>query len=464
MKENFKEITARYAHIAEAVRKVKKIEKRGCIIMPTGSGKTLVMTEYLFSQKEAKVLFLVPQINIGYQALRTFQNFGVSAEIEIMTYSTLLSVVTRGDLGRFLQFTHIILDEFHRLGAERWGEAWGVVESQLPEETKIIGLTATETRYLDGGRDMCKELFEGKAVVNISLRDAFLKKFIFKAPRYVYANYTTSEEFSEMTEKATEALKTAGPHRKEDLQKFIKQVSAARVNWEKSQGIPGLIKRNLNPDARRILVFYFGIAKEKKVEDLMRDYFEKAGYKNLVFYHANSGHSDSVKQVEAFNAADTEDGNTHIMLSINMLNEGIHVKDCHNMIMFRSTMSPNIFMQQIGRVMSLQTNVEKPVILDLVNNITNITSESIKGLIPTEEEVKKLQEAEREGKLPLGMKAEDFIVDVHENLFTDSIELADAFNRIFNSNYVVTEVVNYIRAYVKQHGVLPPEINEEDFK
>ena len=60
---------------------------------------------------------------------------------------------------------YIVLDEFHRAGAECWGEST-VALLKLCPEAKLLGLTATNIRYLDNNRDMAEELFDGHMMQN----------------------------------------------------------------------------------------------------------------------------------------------------------------------------------------------------------------------------------------------------------------------------------------------------------
>lgn len=54
-----------------------------------------------------------------------------------------------------------------------------------------------------------------------------------------------------------------------------------------------------------------------------------------------------------------------ILFCIDMLNEDAHVDDIDEIILFRPTVSPIIYKQQIGRVLAAG---KKPVIFDIVNN------------------------------------------------------------------------------------------------
>lgn len=54
-----------------------------------------------------------------------------------------------------------------------------------------------------------------------------------------------------------------------------------------------------------------------------------------------------------------------------MLNEGIHVDDVDGVILLRPTVSPIIYLQQIGRALSAG-NKNQPVIFDMVNNFDSL--------------------------------------------------------------------------------------------
>ena len=59
-----------------------------------------------------------------------------------------------------IQPDYIILDEFHRCGAQMWGVGVQNLLELFPQ-VPLLGLTATNIRYLDNQRDMADELFVG---------------------------------------------------------------------------------------------------------------------------------------------------------------------------------------------------------------------------------------------------------------------------------------------------------------
>lgn len=75
-----------------------------------------------------------------------------------------------------IQPDYIILDEFHRCGAAEWGKS---VRKLLDahKTAKILGLSATNIRYLDNQRDMAEEIFDGCIASEMTLGEAMAKGY-----------------------------------------------------------------------------------------------------------------------------------------------------------------------------------------------------------------------------------------------------------------------------------------------
>ena len=88
--------------------------------------------------------------------------------------------------------TYIVLDEFHRCGAEMWGE--GVQRLlRIFSNARILGLSATAIRYLDNQRDMVAELFDGNVASEITLGEAIVKG-ILNPPKYVLSIFSCQKD------------------------------------------------------------------------------------------------------------------------------------------------------------------------------------------------------------------------------------------------------------------------------
>lgn len=351
-----------------------KAVNKTCIIMPTGSGKTLVSAAVIDKLKSIKVLYLAPNTHIINQTEKSYKNFSISSDF--MTYPMMHSIVKRGGIKEFEQYRLIILDEFHHL-AGKWRKSFNKIQERY-SDVKILGLTATHLRYLDGGRDMAQELFDGNIAYNLSSNE-LAKISNFRKPTYIIASDIESEFLG--MELEVEQIKD--PTIRKQL---LEEVSKLKGNWNSVKGISGIINKHLPKDLKKLLVFHESIDDTKEIAEKVKFYLKEAGYEKVKFYYANSGidHGScpvkvdsysSQEEVKKFNESDDFDG-LKVLFSINMLNEGLHVKDCHAEIMFRSTMSRNIYKQQIGRVLSFNDNEQAPVIIDLVKNIylSNIIS------------------------------------------------------------------------------------------
>ena len=62
-----------------------------------------------------------------------------------------------------------------------------------------------------------------------------------------------------------------------------------------------------------------------------------------------------------------------LLFCIDMLNEGVHVDGISGVILFRPTISPIIYKQQIGRALTAGDS-KTPLILDVVNNFEGLSS------------------------------------------------------------------------------------------
>lgn len=344
-----------------------KATNKTCLIMPTGSGKTLASAAVISKFNNLKVLYLAPNDYIINQTKDSYENFGV--ESDFMTYPMMHSIIKRGGIKEFEKYGLIILDEFHHL-ANKWGKSFRMIQERYPK-IFILGLTATQIRYLDSGKDMSKELFNGNIAYKLSSKElATISNF--KKPKYVIASDIDSD-FLGMELDANQVKDSA--LRKQMLGEVLK----LKDNWKAVKGVSGIIKKHLPSNLKKLLVFHESIDKTQEVSDKVKFYLKEAGYTNIKFYYANSGLDwgscpieidsyDSQEEIEKFNRSDDFDG-LKVLFSINMLNEGLHIKDCHAEIMLRSTMSRNVYKQQIGRVLSFGNENQTPIIIDLVKNI-----------------------------------------------------------------------------------------------
>ena len=150
-----------------------------------------------------------------------------------------------------------------------------------------------------------------------------------------------------------------------------------------------------------------------------------------------------------------KDDSDHLKLlfSINMLNEGVHVRGVSGVILFRQTESPIIYKQQIGRALTTGTQCT-PLILDVVNNFGGLSSY---GTIQSEmdEAVERLRREGRDGEILV----EKLVVIEQVRDATELFRrLESSLSTTWDTYYAAAE------AYYAQHGdlLIPSQYVNED--
>jgi superfamily II DNA or RNA helicase len=349
-------------HNKAAYQKVVKAFEaadRTCVVHPTGTGKSYLMAAVSESYKNVLILgpntFVLNQVH----SVLEWRDRQKDGKVEYMTYSLLMfteNPQTNYDL--------ICLDEFHRAGAPEWGDAVDRLLKVNPQ-AKVLGTTATPIRFLDDNRDMADELFGGNIASYMSLKDAWDRN-ILATPRFVTGLFEFDKVVDDIERRISKSRSLDIKEKKERLTR----VNNLRLDWERSQGMPAIIQKHIDEKARRVIVFCGNVEHLKDMEKTVKSWFVSAGFTIADIYtvHGYMADKELKEQMDGYENDDYEEG-IKIMLSVNMLNEGVHIPRINAVILLRTTSSKIIYLQQIGRCLTA-ANTDKPVILDMVDNIT----------------------------------------------------------------------------------------------
>lgn len=264
----------------------------------------------------------------------------------------------------------IVLDEFHRAGADIWGEG---VKRLLDScgNAKVLGTTATPIRYLDRARNMVDEIFHSNLSNEISLYEA-ISRDILPNPKYVSALYS----FNEINIEFEQAIKNSRINEGEK-QKALADLNKIYIDWEESSGIPTILNKHLKNLSGKYIVFCEDINHLDQMQDEVSKWFREASkYRNKrikrqsYLIHSENTDAENRTELSAFENSNVMSG-AHILLSVNMLNEGLHLKQVNGVFFVRKTISPIIYLQQLGRCLQVNSEVE-PIVFDLVTNIDNV--------------------------------------------------------------------------------------------
>ena len=342
-------------HLEEAL----KYTRRAAVIQPPGTGKSFVALAFIERRPNNSFLYLAPSTHIFNQLKHHAGHTDVLLHTTMMTYQK-LCLLHEDELGK-LEPDYIILDEFHRCGADDWGSAVDHLLA-LYVECFLIGFTATPVRYLDkaGTRDMSEELFHGSIASYYTLQDAINDK-VLPVPHYVLGDILMNERVSSLETALTQVAsygraRTAGYSLLESLKR----------NMAEAQGIDEIFKCHMPNRFAKLIVFCRNLEHIAQCREDMHRWLGPG--KKIREYVCRSDEKAADIELNAF-AGDNERNAIRLLYCVDMLNEGIHIKDVDGVVMLRPTISPIVYLQQIGRCLACSSDGStSPVIFDLVNN------------------------------------------------------------------------------------------------
>ena len=336
---------------------------KAAVVHPTGTGKSFIGFKLCEDNPNKKVLWLAPSEYIFKTLLENLKATGaeIPQNITFATYSK-FSLYTDEDI-RKIKTDFLVLDEFHRCGAEIWGKNITKFLILFPK-VPVLGLSATAIRYLDNQRDMADELFDGNVASEMTLGEAIVRG-ILNPPKYVLSVFAYQKDL-ERYERRVKAARNQAV--RDAAERYLE---ALRRALEKADGLDVIFDKHMTDRTGKYIVF---CANKEHMDEMMEktgDWFAKVDRKPHV-YSVYSEDPDASQSFADFKA-DNDDTHLRLLYCIDVLNEGIHVENVSGVILLRPTISPIIYKQQIGRALSASKSKE-PVIFDIIMNIENLYS------------------------------------------------------------------------------------------
>ena len=380
-----------------------KTSSRVCIVQATGTGKGVIASSLI--EDYVKVLVVAPTNAI----LENYRmNLGVNSEnIIFYTYQGISMLLNNQieELGEKVSL--IILDEFHRIGAETWGRKVEMLcDIAEAKGCKTVGLSATPVRYLDNERDMSEEFFKGNVVNGLNIVDAVVSG-VLPTFKYVVSYYGYEKDLFKRIEESKKQLSA-------DIKKLLS-------NIENNYNIGKIIRQEVKGIGKnqKWVVFFNTVEELNSFEKEVPLWFDVDV--NVLKVHSGRHSSENMRVLKEFN--NIKKG-INVLLSVNMLNEGVHIKDIDGVIMLRRTISPIVYLQQLGR--ALQIGGKNPIIFDFIGNYRRLDKYSewcfnvIEDINNKFEEIDKIQSNER--KIIVSSYCEEMfeIIESIQNALYDS--------------------------------------------
>ena len=347
----------------ETAKVLLEREGKAAIVHPTGTGKSFIAFKLCEENSDKKILWLSPSEYIFKTQLENLKSTSegyTPDNIVFYTYAKLTYL--SDDEIEEIKPEYIILDEFHRCGAEVWGKGVQKV-LRTYANVPVLGLSATNIRYLDNQRDMAEELFEGNIASEMTLGEAIVRG-ILNPPKYVLSVFQYQKDLKKYSYRVKHAKNKAVRDAGE------KYLEALRRALDKADGLPEIFEKHMENKRGKYIVFCANVEHMEEMTGYAEEWFGGIDG-NPHIYKAYSDDPETSKAFENFKKDESD--HLKLLYCIDMLNEGVHVDDVSGVILLRPTVSPIIYKQQIGRALSA-SKTTKAVIFDIVMNIDNLYS------------------------------------------------------------------------------------------
>ena len=312
---------------------------KALLVMPTGSGKTVVFSEIcrLACDKKRKVLILVHRRELVKQASDKLSKAGVEHGIiaagfdpsdhavQVASVQTLIRRLNSGPFRPDL----IIIDEAHHAVAGSWDKIIGHFS-----DAKIIGVTATPSR-LDGRGlgSHFSTLVSGPSVAQLT-KLGFLSQHRVFAPPVI----------ADLSNVKTRAGDYANDQLSEAMDRPTVTGDAVSHYRRLADGLPAI-------------AFCCSIAHATSVCAS----FNAAGYRAKLV----TGNMPMEDRDEAISGL--ADGRTQVLCSVDVVSEGTDVPAVSAAILLRPTQSEALYLQQVGRILRPQPG-KIAIVLDHVGS------------------------------------------------------------------------------------------------
>lgn len=331
---------------------IDKGVKRIIYTAGTGCGKTWVFMgtievlkskfPHLNTIRRPRVLYVMPKYAIRENVEGYNEYKSLSCDVDFVTFNY-FNNYEKG-MNKISDYDFIVIDECHHLGADLYGQT--LVKCMNTSDKFFLGLTATPFRDTD--KVDVSDYFEAK-VTGISVFDAIRMGLM---PMF---NYHIC-----LPEKDTKQIE----------REYDNEVRAVVDYMDSADEVSRIVNKY---DRKKWICFFNS---RKDIDDAMptiKEIFN--GYEIFILLASLKNLKevmDGVKKSEKC-----------VILSVNILLEGVHLDDIHGIVLYRNVTSTIAFQQMLGRTCSIGNKVS-PVIID--------TSQSARKLL-----VKLLADTKGEG-------------------------------------------------------------------
>lgn len=331
-----------------------------CIEAPTGSGKSYLIaafceenlkanpdirivmathTKELIVQDAGAILKIWPEAPIGLYSA------GLKKKEKNMpiTVGGIQSMYRHAS--EFGKVDVLLVDEAHMIPTEGTGMYLTFINElkQINPELTVIGLTATPYRLKHGMIIDKPAIFSPPLIKTIGIRELQERKVLSPL-----RSKATKEELLKLAE---HVRIQGGDYVESDLQKALDNDLTSRAVVEET------LRRA--EGRRHVLFFCCGIDHAEHIRDILREHGETA---EAVSSKCTENERDEI--ISRFKA-----GLIRFLTNTAILTTGFDYPEIDCIVMMRPTLSPGLYMQEVGRGLRPKTQTEDCLVLDFAGNI-----------------------------------------------------------------------------------------------
>lgn len=306
------------------------------ITQDTGTGKSYICVELLKTIfKDKKVLYVVPKWSIA-ENFKSVEGFSdVEGNIEFATYNSFTNDFITNMY--FTAYDVFVVDEAHHLGSDRYGNnTLNLLNKVKVSNNKyFIGLTATPVR--EDKVDVSK--FFSKRIQGITLFECIQAELINPFD-YIVCSSNFIDSYREL------------------IFRNIINIDGERLKYKYDfTNSRTLLTSIVNENPRNKWIVYFH-SYEKLLENKQMLVEIFSGYKIIEFHSYADNDNEIIEEIR--------NSEKVVILTMDMLSEGVHIPGVEGIILFRNVGSLVLFRQILGRVSSMNKNYN-PIVIDCTN-------------------------------------------------------------------------------------------------
>ena len=334
-------------------------EVKGLITLATGLGKTLVastfISEYLERHPQAKVLVLAhmsdlvrqlerscwPQLS-KFTATHVWTDGEYPTSSDGVTFATWQSVDMAFRAGEPLEgvFDLVVVDECHHAPSPKYSALLRDLQTSY-----LLGVTATPWR---GDGVNLRTLF-GDPIFSMDVVMGMQKGFLAEVDYHMLIDHIDWEQIRSLSIQGL----------------TVRDLNQKLYVPERDIGmIETVCDAMADIASPRVLVFCRSIAHANRLSNFFRQFDVASGV-----LHNDLHRAERFQNLTNFRA-----GNLKVLISIEMLNEGIDVPEVNLVVFARVTHSRRIFLQQLGRGLRLSENKKMVKVLDFVADVRRVAA------------------------------------------------------------------------------------------